>query len=122
MTGSLYQRLGGDAEIEAIVDDAIDRHAANPLLAARLRGRDLPQLKTISSSLLSARAGGPRQVGEGAMSTTATMYAGMSFRAEEWAAVMDDIAAAMAEHGVGAAEAREVADLMQAAAGEALRR
>lgn len=122
MTASLYQRLGGDTEIEAIVDDAIDRHAANPLLAARLRGRDLPQLKSISSSLLSARTGGPRPVEDGAMSTTATMYAGMSFRVDEWAAVMDDIAAAMAEHGVGAVEVREVADLLQAAAGEALRR
>ncbi|MEO6271273.1 MAG: hypothetical protein ABIP08_13320 [Lautropia sp.] len=122
MTASLFQRLGGDVEIEAIVDDAIDRHAANPLLAARLRGRDLPQLKTISASLLSARAGGPRQVEDSAMSMKATMYAGMSFRADEWAAVMDDIAAAMAEHGVRAVEVREVADLLQAAAGEALRR
>ena len=35
MTESLYERLGGEPRIAAIVDDALDRHAANPLVAPR---------------------------------------------------------------------------------------
>ena len=35
---SLYQRLGGVEGIASIVDDSVDRHAANPALAARFRG------------------------------------------------------------------------------------
>ncbi len=35
VTASLIQRLGGAGSVAVIVDDAVDRHAANPLLAAR---------------------------------------------------------------------------------------
>ena len=40
MTQSLYQRLGQAEGITAIVEDAVDRHAVNPLLAPRLSGQD----------------------------------------------------------------------------------
>lgn len=114
MTANLYQRLGGAAGVAAIVDNAIDRHAANPLLAPRLRGRDLPHLKTLSEVFLSARSGGPPQHPSCGMQTT---HAGMNFSADEWAAVVDDIAAAMVEHGAGAAEVRELASLLHAPPG-----
>ena len=59
VTASLYLRLGGASGVPAVVDDAVDRHAANPTLAPRMRGLDLPQLKALGVGFLSARAGGP---------------------------------------------------------------
>ena len=55
----LYDRLGGAAAVAAVVDDAVDRHAANPALAPLFCGKDLPQLKALGASVFSARVGGP---------------------------------------------------------------
>ena len=41
MSESLYQRRGGAERIAVIVDDLVDRHAVNPVLAPRFRGKDL---------------------------------------------------------------------------------
>jgi hemoglobin len=108
---SLYQRLGGAAGLATIADNAVDRHAANPTLAARFRGQDLPQLKTLSVSFLSAGTGGP--LWAHACGAPAA-HAGMRFSDAELAAVVDDLAAALVDQGVGAAEIGEVIGLFQA--------
>lgn len=53
----LYDRLGGAAAVAAVVDDAVDRHAANPALAPLFSGKYLPQLKALGVSVFSARVG-----------------------------------------------------------------
>ncbi len=111
MTESLYQRLGGAVGIAAIVDDAVDRHAANPLLAPRLRGKDLPQLKSLGVTFLIAGCGGPP------LHETCVMPAapaGMRLSADEMNSVIADVAAAMVEQGAGAAEVGEVIGLYRA--------
>lgn len=111
MTQSLYQRLGGAAGVAAIVDDAVDRHAANPVLASRLRGKDLPRLKSLGEMLLVAASGGPP------LHETRARLAdpgGMRFSAEEMDAAIADVAAAMVEQGAGAAEVGEVIGLYRA--------
>lgn len=117
VTEGLYQRLGGAAGVAAIVDDAVDRHAANPVLAPRLRGRDLPQLKSLSVRFLSAGSGGPALHENRAMPT---LHDGMRFGDVEAAAVVADVAAAMVEQGAGAVEVGEVISLLRALKGEAL--
>lgn len=42
VNASLYDRLGGAAAVAAVVDDAVDRHAANPALAPLFCGKDRP--------------------------------------------------------------------------------
>jgi hemoglobin len=119
MSPSLYQRLGGAAGLVTIVDNAVDRHAANPILASRFHGQDLPQLKTLSVSFLSVGTGGP-------LSTDAcgapAAHGGMRFSDDELAAVVDDLAAALVEQGVGAAEVGEVINLFRALNSEFPRR
>ena len=118
MTESLFHRLGGAAGVEAIVDDAVDRHAANPLLAPRLRGKDLPQLKSLGVTFLVAGSGGPP------LHETRTFpaaQAGVQFSEDEWHAVIADVAAAMVEQGAGAAEVDELICLFDVLEGEALR-
>ncbi len=59
MTQTLYQRLGSAEGIAAIVDNAVDRHAANQLLAPRFSGRDLPRGNQWATLFLGMGAGGP---------------------------------------------------------------
>lgn len=117
VTESLYQRLGGAAGFAAIVDDAVDRHAANPLLAPRLRGKDLPQVKALCLVSLVAGSGGPSLYETRAVSE---VQAGTRLSLDEVDAVIADVAAAMVEQGAGAAEIGEVISLVHALKGEAL--
>jgi hemoglobin len=114
VTESLYQRLGGAAGVAAIVDDAVDRHAANPVLAPRLRGKDLPQLKSLGVTFLVAGSGGPPLHETCAMPAMSAVQAGMRFSADEMDAVIADVAATMVEQGAGAAEVGEVIRLYRA--------
>lgn len=105
VNASLYQRLGGAEGVAAAVDEAVDRHAANPTLAARFHGQDLPSLKVLGVDFLSASAGGPRR-------ELPPQYAGMSFSADELRAVAGDLVDALSGHGLDAAAVREVVGLL----------
>ncbi len=100
MAETLYQRLGGAERIAAIIEDSIDRHAVNPLLAPRFRGKDLPQLKQLGTQFFCA---------------------GMSMSERELAAAIDDVVAALKDQGVAHAEANEVVAILYSLKGEVLR-
>jgi hemoglobin len=108
----LYERLGGAAAVAAIVDDAVDRHAANPALARLFCGKDLPQLKALGISVLSARVGGPCST---EAAGPARRYAGMRFSAAELQAVVGDMTEALREQGIGTVEVEEIVNLLDAA-------
>ena len=118
MTESLYQRLGGAERIAAVVDDALDRHAVNPLLAPRFRGKDLPRLKLLGTQFFCAGSGGP-QTYEG-RDIRAT-HAGMNANEQELVAAIDDFVAAMQGQGIGAVEINEVVGILYSFRGEVLR-
>jgi len=112
VSASLYQRLGGAAGVSAVVDDLVDRHAANPALAAFYHGQDLPQLKTQAVTFLSASAGGPR---DGLATDPVAWHAGWRFSPAQLLAVAGDVSEALREQGVGAVEAAEVVRIFCAA-------
>lgn len=115
VNASLYQRLGGAEAVAAVIDETIDRHAANPVLAHRFRGQDLPQLKILAVSFISAGAGGPcLDLTPGAT----PQYAGMRFCPAELEAVLGDLADTLLEQSVRAAEIEEVLGLFRASSGE----
>ncbi len=118
MSASLYERLGGVARIAAVIDDAVDRHAVNPLIAPRFRGKDLPQLKRLATQFFCLGAGGPQRY-EGRDMRTA--HAGMNISEQELLAAIDDIVAALQAQGVGAHEVNEVVGLLHSLKGEVLR-
>lgn len=109
---SLYERLGGATTVAAVVDDAVDRHAANPALAQLFCGKDLPQLKALGVSVFSARVGGPRST---EAAGPAPSDAGMSFSPAELQAVAGDMTEALREQGIGRVEVAEVVNLLYAA-------
>jgi phosphate starvation-inducible PhoH-like protein len=90
--------------------DAIDRHAANPALAPRFQGLDLPDLKARGVSFLVAASGGPDRA---VLAGPAPQHAGMGFSAAELQAVVGDVAQALAEQGAGVAEVGEVVSLIR---------
>jgi len=118
MADSLYQRLGGAERIGAIIDEAIDRHAANPVLAPRFRGKDLPRLKRLGTQFFCAGVGDEATY-EGRDLRSA--HAGMNVSEQEFLATMDDIVAALQSHGVGAAETNDVVAILYALKGDVLR-
>ena len=115
---SLYERLGGAERIAVIVDDALDRHAVNPLLAPRFRGKDLPRLKQLGTQFFCMGSGGPQRY-EGRDMRTA--HAGMNVSEQELVAAIDDFVTAMRAQGVGAAEVNEVVGMLYSVKNEVLR-
>ncbi|MFN3564463.1 MAG: group I truncated hemoglobin [Burkholderiaceae bacterium] len=118
MTESLYERLGGAERIAAVIDDAIDRHAVNPVLAPRFANKDLPRLKEIGTQLLCAGVGGPQRY-DGRAPGAAD--AGMNVSEREFLSLVDDIVAALNAHGVAQAEVDEVVAILFSLKGEVLR-
>jgi hemoglobin len=93
---SLYERLGRAEGIRAIVEEAVDRHAANPLLAPRFSGKDLAHAKEMGSTFFCMGAGGPQRY-EGRDLRAA--HAGMNISEQELVATIDDFVAAMQGQG-----------------------
>lgn len=118
MTQSLYQRLGQAEGIAAIVDEAVDRHAVNPLLAPRFSGKDLTHAKQMGAQFFCMGAGGPQRY-EGRDLRTA--HAGMNISEQELIATIDDFVAAMQRLGVGATEINEVVAILYSLKGDVLR-
>lgn len=118
MADTLYQRLGGAERIASIIDDALDRHAVNPTLAPRFRGKDLPQLKRLGTQFVCAGTGGPQKY-EGRDLRAA--HAGMNINEAELVATMDDIVAALQGHGVGQDEVDDVVAILYSLRGDVLR-
>jgi len=118
MAETLYQRLGGAERIAEVIDEAVDRHAVNPLIATRFAGKDLPKLKRLASQFFCMGSGGPAAY-EGRDMRAA--HAGMNISEQELVAAIDDIVAAMNSHGIGAAEVNEVVGILYSLKGEVLR-
>ena len=108
----LHDRLGGAAAVAAVVDNAVDRHAANPALASLFCGKDLPQLKALGVSVFSARVGGPRSIEAVA---PAKPDADMRFSPAELQAVVGDMTEALREQGIRTVEVAEIVNLLYAA-------
>lgn len=100
MPETLYQRLGGAERIAAIIEESIDRHAVNPLLAPRFRGKDLLQLKELGMRFICA---------------------GMNISERELAAAIDDIVAALNTQGVGPGEMKEIVAILSSLKGDVVR-
>lgn len=118
MPESLYQRLGGAERIAAVVDEALDRHAVNPLLAARFRGKDLARLKLLGTQFFCMGSGGPQKY-EGRDLRSA--HTGMNASEQELVAAIDDFVAALQSQGVGPGEVNEVVGILYSLKGEVLR-
>ncbi|SDO69180.1 hemoglobin [Halomonas shengliensis] len=99
---TLYQRLGGDSGIAALVEDIVEAHLQNPAIQARyLPAKDDPahfeELKGHLRDFLSAGSGGPATYRGRNMLEA---HRGMNVNEVEYMAVLDDIQRVLERHGV----------------------
>jgi len=99
-TATLYERLGGEDGIIAIVDDIVEAHVNNPAISARFlpyteRPEYLAQIKKHTVNFFGAGSGGPQKYEGRDMTTT---HRGMNINATEYMHVIDDIMAVLDKH------------------------
>ena len=95
MSTSLFERLGGNSGIKAIVSDLVDNHMSNPSIATRFAKSDVAALKKTAADFMIAGTGGENNY-QGMDMLTA--HKGMNISAKEFMAVLDDALAALAKH------------------------
>lgn len=117
---TLYERLGGRTKLTAIVDSIIRNHVANPIIAPRFTNPkvDLEKVQKHALDFFCAGAGGPETYSGRDMRSAHT---GMNISEQEFIAGIDDILAALNEHGVGAQERQEVLAILYSLKSEIVR-
>jgi hemoglobin len=109
-TPSLYERVGGREAIAAVVDDAIVNFAADERINRRFGNASIPKLRHNLVDLLCLRTGGPCRYDGASMSDA---HEGMQIRAEEFDAMIDDIARSLDKFRVPARERGEVLAILR---------
>ena len=102
---SLYDRLGGQRAIVAVIDDFIDRVAADARIKFRFLNTDLPKLKTLLVEFVCMATGGPCKYTGQDMETS---HAGMELVDDEFTALVEDLAGALDKFKVPAKEKGEL--------------
>ena len=103
--GELYERLGGQRAIIAVVDDFIGRVAADGRIKLRFANTDIPRLKSLLVEFVCMATGGPCRYSGQDMETS---HAGMELVDEEFNALVEDLAATLDKFKVPAKEKQEL--------------
>jgi hemoglobin len=118
MNATLYERLGGNDGICAIVSDIVDLHLKNPVVATRFKKSDIGKLKRLAHEFFCAGSGGPEKYSGLSLREA---HAGMNISEQEYLAVMDDVVRAMTKNGVSAGAQTEVVGILYSLKNEVIR-
>lgn len=102
---SLYDRLGGQPAITAVVDDFVANVAADPRINQRFADTDIPRLKHLLVEQICQASGGPCTYTGRDMRTT---HAGMRITETEFNALVADLVKSLDKFKVGAQEQQEL--------------
>lgn len=104
---SLYERIGGRAALERIVPTVLQYHLNNPVVGERFRSarKSLDELAALAVEFFATGLSG-QPTYQGLSMPDA--HAGMHITEAEYMAVLDDILAALQQHGIGAQEQAEL--------------
>ena len=102
---SLYQRLGGRAAIETMVNDAIDTISADTRINQRFHDLDAAKLSKNLVDLVCERSGGPCVYAGKDMSAS---HEGMYIRDDEFDALVEDMVKSMDKFKMPAREKAEL--------------
>ena len=118
---SLYERLGGSAGINALVEDIVAMHMENPVIQARFRPyletEKLVVAKKHLCAFLEAGSGGPAPYEGRSMRDT---HRGMNINAAEYMAALDDILATLRKHAIDEQTQKDVLAIAYSLKGEIL--
>lgn len=101
----LYDRLGGQRAIVAVVDDFIGRVADDTRINIRFTNTDIPKFKNLLIEFVCMATGGPCTYTGLDMETS---HAGMELVEEEFTALVEDLAATLDKFKVPAKEKAEL--------------
>jgi hemoglobin len=105
----LYDRLGGQDAIVAVVDDFVGRAAADSRINGKFARTDVPRLKAMLVEQVSAATGGPGPyTGRGMRET----HDGMGVTAGEFEALVGDLVATLDQFNVPATEQAELLGIL----------
>jgi hemoglobin len=106
---SLYERLGGEPALTAVVDDFTSRAAGNAkvnfLRTGKYAAMDIPKFKKHLVNLIASVTGGPQKYSGRDMKTT---HKGMGISDPEFDAIAEDLAASLDKFKVPAKEKGEL--------------
>ena len=109
MNKSLYERLGGEAALKAVVDDVVARAAADTRINAKFARTDIPRLKFHLVKQLCAVTGGPcKEIGR----SPEKIHNHMEVTAGEFDAFVEDLVATLDKFNVPAAEKNELLGIL----------
>lgn len=112
---SLFERLGGEIGIEAVVDDFVDRAQADPKVNFTRQGTpkawnptpaNVAQLKKHLTQFLSMAAGNPDGIYEG--QDMKTIHSGMKITNAEFSALAEDLKGSLENFNVPEKEQEEL--------------
>ena len=106
---TLYQRMGGNAVISAVVNEMVETMAANSRVNQSYDKVNLKRLKSMVVEQICAAAGGPcRYSGE----DMKTVHAGLNITQSEFYAQVEALRTSLDNHGVGTREKNELLRLL----------
>jgi hemoglobin len=107
---SLYERVGGRAAIEAVVEDATGNISTDPRINQRFGAAHIPTLNRHLVDLLCVRLGGPCTYTGANM---AAAHEGMFIRADEFDALIEDLEKSLDKFHVPPREKGEVLAILR---------
>jgi len=102
---SLYDRLGGQPAITAVVDDFLGNVAADIRINGRFANANLPRLKIRLVELIAAGSGGPQKYSGRDMKSA---HQGMNITVAEFGALVEDLGKSLDKFKVPAKEKGEL--------------
>ncbi|HET7730655.1 MAG TPA: group 1 truncated hemoglobin [Usitatibacter sp.] len=109
-TRTLYERLGGNPGITAIVSDIVDAHIANPVVGRHFsKLKDVALTKRMARDFFCAGAGGPEKYAGKDMRAA---HKGMNINDDEFDAVVDDVMVVLTRHGIDEATKKDVLGIL----------
>lgn len=123
-TKSLYERLGGEAAVKAVVNDFVDRAAANPKVNFTRKGTNrewqptpdnVAHVKMMLVSQIGQASGGPQKYTGRDMKST---HRGMGISGAEFDALAGDLSATLDKYKVAPAEKNELLSIVGSLRGD----
>ncbi|RSZ59001.1 group 1 truncated hemoglobin [Massilia atriviolacea] len=114
---SLFERLGGMANVRAVVDDFVSQVSADPRSKRTFDGVNLSRLKASVTTHLCSLSGGPCKYEGDSM---ALAHRGMALTPEELNVMGDYVDRALIRRGVARTERDELKAILDRLAGEVL--
>ncbi len=111
MKSTIYDEIGGETAVTAVVEAFYERLLADPGLLSYFEGRDTERLKAHQRALVTVALGGTSEEYGGRMMHPA--HAGLAITDDAFDKVLDHLAAVLADAGVAAATTAKIVAILQ---------